>query len=119
MDFTRADMEHALTAIASMMERSGKKEFAAGTPQHTLQSNRVAALHVAQCLIQNKLAAPTDAIDCTRAELEKAVAPIASLISKSEKAQQKLKESSWQYTMLQNNLQALYIASALLEAAVQ
>lgn len=40
--------------------------------------------------------------------------PIASLISKSEKAQQKLTPGTWQHTMLQVNLKALHIASALM-----
>ena len=40
--------------------------------------------------------------------------PIASLISKSEKAQQKLTAGTWQHKMLQDNIKALYIASALI-----
>ena len=39
---------------------------------------------------------------------------IASLISKSEKARQKLATGTWQHAMLQNNLEALHIASALI-----
>lgn len=46
--------------------------------------------------------------------LKQARAPIASLISKSEKAQQKLAPGTWQHTMLRDNLKALYIASALM-----
>ena len=46
--------------------------------------------------------------------LAAARAPIASLISKSEKAQQKLAPGAWQHTMLQNNLRALRLASALM-----
>ena len=47
-------------------------------------------------------------------ELQEAIRPIDSLISKSEKAHQKLALGTWQHTMLQNNLKALHIASALL-----
>ena len=43
-----------------------------------------------------------------------ALRPIASLISKSEKAQQKLAAGTWQHTMLRDNLKALHIASALM-----
>ena len=39
---------------------------------------------------------------------------IASLISKSEKAQQKLAAGTWQHTMLRNNLKALHLTSALM-----
>ena len=38
---------------------------------------------------------------------------IASLISKSQKAQQKLAAGTWQHKMLRNNLEALHVASAL------
>lgn len=50
----------------------------------------------------------------TREEIEEALRPIASLISKSEKAQQKLAPGTWQHTMLRDNLKALHIASALM-----
>ena len=47
-------------------------------------------------------------------ELQEAIRPIDSLISKFEKAQQKLALGTRQHTMLQDNLKALHIASALL-----
>lgn len=50
----------------------------------------------------------------TQQELEEALQPIASLISKSEKAQQKVEPGTWQHTMLAENLKALRIASALM-----
>jgi hypothetical protein len=50
----------------------------------------------------------------TTDELHEALQPIVSLISKSEKAQQKLAPGTWQHTMLQANLKALRIASALM-----
>jgi hypothetical protein len=50
----------------------------------------------------------------TTDELREALRPIASLISKSEKAQQKLAPGTWQHSMLRDNLKALRIASALL-----
>jgi hypothetical protein len=43
-----------------------------------------------------------------------ALRPIASLISKSEKAQQKVTPGTWQHTMLRDNLEALHIAFALM-----
>ena len=52
--------------------------------------------------------------NCTTEELEKARRPIASLISKSEKAQQKLVSGTWQHTMLRDNIKALRIAFALM-----
>ena len=52
--------------------------------------------------------------DYTADELQEAFRPIASLISKSEKAQQKLTPGTWQHTMLRDNLKALHLASALM-----
>ena len=52
--------------------------------------------------------------DYTTDELQEALRPIASLISKSEKAQQKLAPGTWQHTMLRDNLKALHIASTLM-----
>ncbi|NBR87871.1 MAG: hypothetical protein EBS84_22315 [Proteobacteria bacterium] len=47
-------------------------------------------------------------------ELQEVIQPIASLISKSEKAQQKLTPGTWQHRMLQDNLRALHIAFDLM-----
>jgi hypothetical protein len=54
----------------------------------------------------------------TADELQVALRPIASLISKSEKAQQKLAPETWQYAMLRDNLKALHIASALMSRKI-
>ncbi len=115
-DFTKKDMEEALQAISSMICRTekAKEKFAQGTSQYTLQKNRLKALNIASSLILKELA-ESNVMDCyTKGDLEKARAPIASLISKSEKAQKKLAKGTWQHTMLSNNLKALYIASPLL-----
>lgn len=53
--------------------------------------------------------------NATRTKQENIRRPIASLISKSDKALQKLIPGTWQRTMLEQNLKALRIASALLE----
>ncbi len=49
--------------------------------------------------------------------IQEALRPIASLISKSQKAQQKLAPGTWQHTMLRDNLKALHIALALMNPA--
>jgi hypothetical protein len=51
-------------------------------------------------------------------ELQGTILPIASLISKSERAQQKLTPGTWQHTMLQGNLKALRIAFALMNRSM-
>lgn len=50
----------------------------------------------------------------TEKELHDALRSITSLISKSEKAQQKIAPETWQYKMLRDNLKALRYAAALI-----
>lgn len=52
--------------------------------------------------------------DYTADEVREALAPIASLLGKSEKAQRNLKPGTWQHTMLAENIRALRLASALM-----
>ena len=47
-------------------------------------------------------------------QFQGALRPIASLISKSAKAQRKLAPGTWQHTLLRDNLKALHIASVLM-----
>lgn len=50
-------------------------------------------------------------------ELQAARRPLASLLSKSEKAQQKLASGTWQHAMLCDNVSALRVALALMDKA--
>ena len=51
----------------------------------------------------------------TADELREARRPLASLLSKSEKAQQKLAPGTWQHTMLGENVKALRVALTLMD----
>ena len=57
-------------------------------------------------------------VSFTTEESQGARRAIASLISKSAKAQQKLAPGTWQHTMLADNLKALHIASGLMDQRV-
>lgn len=105
-------------AITDMIERGVKAQtkFAEGTAQFTLQKNRIKALQIALWLISPK--EDNSKIPFTWEELEAAKAPLLSLLSKSEKAQPKLKVGSWQHTMLAGNIAALQVAVPLLEEAI-
>ncbi|MGL4461722.1 MAG: hypothetical protein ACRC1K_06165 [Planctomycetia bacterium] len=48
-------------------------------------------------------------------DLQKARRPLASLLSKSEKAQQKLASGTWQHTMLGETVRALRVALSLMD----
>lgn len=54
-------------------------------------------------------------LNYTTAEWQGARRPIASLISKLEKAQQKLSPATWQHSMVRENLKALHISCALMD----
>lgn len=73
--------------------------FPEGSSQHTLQVNRLKALEVALALSHHETV--------TLEDVKRAVAPLASLISKSEKALTKLKPDSWQAQRLNRTLQTL------------
>lgn len=109
------DMLDALEAIDNMIKKSreAQAKFKEGTSQHTLQKNRIKSLEIAYSLINGELGKEDVSGELTQADLKKSVAPIKSLISKSEKAKTKLKEESWQYQMLDRNIAALKIALPL------
>lgn len=110
--------EH-LAALADMLRRSrdAREKFAVGTAQHTLQLNRIHGLEVLSRLIEAELTG--EALVPERQALERAKAPVASLLSKSRKAQEKLKPNSWQYAMLVRNIDALAAGEALLEKVLE
>ena len=53
--FIVSDLQAALTALASMISRTEKGDFAQGSSQHTLQRNRLAALRLAEELTKAEL----------------------------------------------------------------
>ncbi len=120
MDDTK-EREEALRSIADMIARSEKVQvkFAPGTSQHTLQKNRIHALRVAEALVKQQPADCASAGAYTTEELARAQAPLDSLVSKSEKARQKLAPGSWQHNMLSDNLKALHLAGSLLAKALE
>lgn len=81
--------------------------FPMGSAQHTLQVNRLNALRVAQSISLNQPVSPE--------ALRLARDPLASLISKSEKALSKLKPDSWQAQRLIRNLETLKPLYAMVE----
>lgn len=114
------EREAALKRIASLMGKSenARGKVALGSAQHTLLTNRMHGLCVASALIQQELTGPEGAHEYTREELERASAPIVSLIHKSEAAKQKLAVGTWQHTMLEGNLKALNLVLPLLKKAL-
>lgn len=119
-DITKTDIEEAFLAMASMIRRTkeAKEKFAQGTSQHTLLANRLKALGIASSFVRKELEESNDIDFYGKEDFVRALAPIASLISKSEKALSKVAQGTWQHRMLSSNLKALDIASALLIRAL-
>lgn len=57
--------------------------------------------------------------DYTKEELEDALRAITSLISKCEKAQEKISQGTSQWTLLKNRIKALRISSSLIAKALE
>lgn len=55
-DYSTADLSTALDALSSLIQRTedSKAKFAEGTSQHSLQRNRLDALHIARDLVRAK-----------------------------------------------------------------
>lgn len=119
MDKNTLDDTSSVLAVMIKRVEDTKTKFEPGTAQYTLQRNRLDALRLSLALViraQNNDESP---LEFSFDDLKKAVAPIQSLISKSEKARTKLAPNSWQYTMLSENLEALAVVSPLLQKAIE
>jgi len=115
-NFTKEDLEKALPTITSMISRSEKvqKKLKEGTSQSSLTRNRLKALYISLSLITKELEGDVFMDNFTKEDLEKALQPITSTISKCEKAQGKLKEGTPQSSLTRNMLKALYISLSLI-----
>lgn len=115
---TLDETSRVLDAMIKRVEDT-KTKFKPGTAQYSLQRNRLDALNLSLVLVHGTQNNDESSKQYSLEDLKKAVAPIESLISKSEKARTKLAPGSWQYTMLSENLQALSVVSPLLQKAIE
>lgn len=110
--YTREELAQALQAVSSAISESEKMQpkFAEGTSQHTLLKNRIKALYISKSLMTSE-----NIMDkYTKEELIEALRPVASLIRKCEKAQQKFQEGTYHHTRLKKIIEAMYISKALI-----
>lgn len=110
--YTKEELLEALQVISSTISNCEKMQlkFAEGTSQHTLLKNRIKALYISKTLITGE-----NVMDkYTKEELIEALAPVASIISKCEKAQLKFAEGTSHYTRLKKIINAMYISKALI-----
>jgi molybdopterin-binding protein len=110
--YTSEELTEALRVVSSTISKCEKAQlkFAEGTSQHTLLKNRIKAMYISKALIADE-----NVMDkYTREELMEALRPVASIISKCEKAQLKFAEGTSHYTRFKNIINAMYISKALI-----
>ena len=119
--YIKDDMDNALLVIGYMVTKTEivSDKFAVGSSQHSLLKNRLKALKILSALITQELTELYCLDWYTTEELEKALTPISSLISKIEKSYSKTKKGTWQEKMLSDNLKALNLALPLLTKAIK
>lgn len=89
-------------------------KFTAGSSQHSLLSNRIKALEIAQALLNDAATSR----DYSKEALQAALAPIQSLLRKSEKAMTHFKPGHPAYTRLNKLIQAMTLSELTIEEAI-
>ena len=112
--YTREELDAALQIVASSISRCDKAQpkFAEGTSQHTLLKNRIKALYISKALMLE------EDVKYSNEELEAALRPVSSIISKCEKAQMKFPEGTSQHTRFNKMIKAMYLAKALIASEI-
>ncbi|MEG1002952.1 MAG: hypothetical protein RSF37_06065 [Clostridium sp.] len=114
--YTTDELKDALQVVSSTIKNCEKiqPKFAEGTSQHTLLKNRIKALHISKSLLscENVLS------KYSKNELNDALRPVSSIISKCEKGQSKFEEGTSHYTRFKKLINAMYISKSLITAEI-
>jgi hypothetical protein len=110
--YSQEELQNALKVVSSSISKCEKiqTKFKEGTPQLSLSINRIKALKISKCLLENDGSIQ----EYNREELEKALPPVISIINKTEKAQSKYDEGSTQFKRFSPLIEAMYIAKSLI-----
>jgi hypothetical protein len=113
-NYTSDELREALQPIASLISKSEKaqQKLTVGTWQHTMLQDSLNSLHIASTLIRKE----SDVDNFSEDDFQKALSVIASMISKTEKAQTKFILGTSQNSLLRNRLKALRISETLIKA---
>lgn len=105
------DSNIELKVVTSLIQRceNAQLKFNSGTSQHTLLRNRLNALYITKALLSDQ-----NINQFNDDELKKALPPIASIISKCEKAQSKYSEGTTQYKRYVNTINAMTLSKSLI-----
>lgn len=130
-EVTQADLTTAYKEVCSIISKCEKVhvKFNEGTSQHTLLLNRINAMGISKLLVENEFvklnASSTSNIQkfvyrdiydsYSKTELEDALKPIRSIISKCEKAQKKHEVNTKNFNRYINLIQSMAICEILIE----
>ncbi|SHO52449.1 hypothetical protein [Anaerocolumna xylanovorans] len=112
-NYSQKELDAALQLISSTIDKCEKMQlkFGEGTSQYSLLKNRIKALYISKDLIEND----SNIGMYTQPDLEKALAPVLSIINKTEKAQIKYGEGTVQYRRFDPIISAMYISKVFIE----
>lgn len=115
-NYSQEELQNALKVISSTISKCEKiqPKFREGTSQFSLLRNRIKALKISKCLIENDGRIQV----YTRDELEKALPPVISIINKTEKAQSKYDEGTTQFKRFSPIISAMYISKVAIEKEI-
>lgn len=110
--YTKEELKEALRVVSSTISKCEKIQlkFKEGTSQHTLLRNRIKAMYISQSLITN------DHIidEYSKKDLIEALRPVASVISKCEKALSKFAGGTSNHSRFRNIIKAMDISKSLI-----
>ena len=110
--YSQEELYAAIKTISTTISKCEKAQlaFSEGTVQYSLLRNRIKALYIARASIEND-----NSIDMfTLSDLEKALPPILSIISKTEKVRVKVDESRVQFKRIDALIRAMNISKVFI-----
>lgn len=114
--YTESEVEYSVAIITATITKCEKMQlkFSEGSSQHSLLKNRIKALYISKVLLNGD-----DLSLYTKKEIEDALPPIVSIISKTTKAQAKYEKGNPYYTRHEPMLHAMKMARACLEDRIE
>lgn len=109
---SREAAENALKIVSSSIIKCEKMQpkFVEGTSQFSLLRNRIKALKISKCLLEDN----GSIVEYSCDDLEKALPPVISIRNKTSKARSKYEEGSTQYKRFSPTIEAMQVCEALI-----
>lgn len=110
--YSAQELKQALQVVTSTIKNCEKMQpkFQEGTSQHSLLKNRIKALYISKALLDGEDTAES----YSKEDLDNALPPITSIVSKSENGIKKFQEGHGTYTRFKKIIDAMNICKALL-----